>query len=339
MNVDTILYICIGIILLLILQRYMLINEGFDDIDPLVARYTALRKNIITSLKPYCELTQIIQNQMKIIYTKANNETEEQANLHIAQTYRDVYACTDDLASSRPSCTNILLKIRFIESMDFIPCSTYLNLPKWTGSNQDDISENLSLIPNNLEYRINIELEWYSAILKKLQDALDMGNNPPSSIPDSPNSPESDPSGKPWGVDSTSENEGFQGFQRFQEFQGATCTPAAMHIRKALLKKRKQEQDDSKQRRLEAEAESCSMPSIDSEITRLNTIFQSNTFSILKSRCSELNKKAIKLQSDQEKLKNGTLYDWQKDPPKKTYKQFKGGDHVASLTFSMQQNK
>jgi hypothetical protein len=47
----------------------------------------------------------------------------------------------------------------------------------------------------------------------------------------------------------------------------------------------------------------------------------------------------LKLQSDLEKLKNGTLYAWQQDGPAKSYPKFQGGDRTASFLFSIQQNQ
>jgi hypothetical protein len=47
----------------------------------------------------------------------------------------------------------------------------------------------------------------------------------------------------------------------------------------------------------------------------------------------------LKIQSDLEKAKNGTLYPWQNDGPLKKFPQFQGGDRIASLLFSMQQNQ
>jgi hypothetical protein len=49
-------------------------------------------------------------------------------------------------------------------------------------------------------------------------------------------------------------------------------------------------------------------------------------------------KTMLKLKSDLEKAKNGTLYSWQQDGPTKSFPQFKGGDRTAAFTFSLQQN-
>jgi hypothetical protein len=45
------------------------------------------------------------------------------------------------------------------------------------------------------------------------------------------------------------------------------------------------------------------------------------------------------LQISQQKAKDGTLYAWQQDGPKKSYSSFKGGDRLAGLLFSMKQNQ
>jgi hypothetical protein len=49
--------------------------------------------------------------------------------------------------------------------------------------------------------------------------------------------------------------------------------------------------------------------------------------------------KMVKLQSDLQKAKDGTLYDWQKDGPKKSYAKFEGGDRKSSYIFSLKQNQ
>ena len=87
------------------------------------------------------------------------------------------------------------------------------------------------------------------------------------------------------------------------------------------------------------EAKSCSIPDAASEIARVNTLLNSPKLKQAVSKMNGLLAEMLKLQSDLEKAKNGTLYDWQKDPPKKSYAEFKGGDRSAGLAFSMQQNK
>jgi peptide deformylase len=108
-----------------------------------------------------------------------------------------------------------------------------------------------------------------------------------------------------------------------------TCSAEAARIKKLL-----------------DEARSCSIPgaALDipdaaSEIARVNTLLNSPKLKQAVSKMNGLLAEMLKLQSDLEKAKNGTLYDWQKDPPKKSYAEFKGGDRTAALTFSMQQNK
>jgi len=343
----------------------MVWKEGFanDTKSPRVL-YLNLRRKLEVNLTDYCNLTQSIQKQMMTIYTKANNESPEQASAHILKAYRDMYACMDDLAGSRPSCAKVIANRKALghdvsmdKPMDFIPCSTYLALPEWTGSNQADIADALSKIPNNLEYRINHELEWYSTIMKKLTDAIEMGRNPPTSLPDSPNSPATTPSGKPWSA--SSPNEGFE---------DATCSPAAMQLQRAMMKKRRETQNEAKRRIMEKQiqdeeernakanamnssnAASCKIPSLESEISRVDKLLQKPSFNQLTSKCTSINTSMKKLQSQQEMLKNGNLYDWQKNMggaggpggaggSGKKYEIYKGGDRTSGVLFSLQQNR
>ena len=91
----------------------------------------------------------------------------------------------------------------------------------------------------------------------------------------------------------------------------------------------------------------CKIPSLESEISRVDKLLQAPSFKALQSKCSNINKSMIKLQSDQEMLKKGTLYDWQKKMEGsggsggsgKKYDIYKGGDRVSGLTFSLQQNR
>ena len=97
--------------------------------------------------------------------------------------------------------------------------------------------------------------------------------------------------------------------------------------------------DAAKAKKLLAEAESCSIPDVNSEIERVNTMLDSPELKQAISKMDGLFEQMTKLYSDLEKLKNGKLYDWQKDGPKKSYPQFKGGDRNAAFMFSLQQNK
>ena len=165
----------------------------------------------------------------------------------------------------------------------------------------DDMSVTLALmkIKDSLPEQIIREAEWFSTIIEKVQDSLALGANPPAESP----------------VGTRSKIDGFTG----------TCSVDAAKIK---LAKKSQE-----------EAKSCTIPNISSEITRINKLLDSP---VLKKEVSQMNGKLnamLKLQSDLEKAKNGTLYSWQQDGPTKSFPKFKGGDRTASFTFSMQQNQ
>ena len=97
--------------------------------------------------------------------------------------------------------------------------------------------------------------------------------------------------------------------------------------------------DALKAKRLMEEATTCSIANVSSEITRINNLLDNPDLKKLLLGMDALFAEMKKIYSDLEKLKNGNLYDWQKDPPKKSYAQFKGGDRTAAFIFSMQQNR
>jgi hypothetical protein len=87
------------------------------------------------------------------------------------------------------------------------------------------------------------------------------------------------------------------------------------------------------------EAKTCTIPKLNEEIARINRLLDSPALKKALSLMNGILTAMLKLQSDLEKAKNGTLYPWQKDGPKKSYKQFQGGDRSAAFIFSMQQNQ
>lgn len=306
-NYEIILYTCIIIIIVCIPYKYItsFYTEGFDNATD-KAEYQNLIDTMRKQLTPYCKLSSFVRSQLLIIYTSANKESDTQAAAHVEQTYRDVYNCADDSASSRPSCAT---GAKSTAGASFINCDIYLNPPIWTGANQDAIAINLSMVPDNLPDRIIKEIEWYASVINKLETALQAGNTPPSKVPDSENSPANNSSGKPWTVD------GFTG----------TCSPDAAKLIAA-----------------QAAAESCTMPVLagkDGQIARVNRILSSESLINAVKSCNALMSKMVKLQSDLQKAKDGTLYDWQQDGPKKSYAKFEGGDRKSSYIFSLKQNQ
>jgi hypothetical protein len=270
------------IILLILLHRYLFqLKEGFFNDS---ANYARLKKRIINELEPYCKIDSFVRDQLKTMVTSSGGSGD---NASLNKVYTDVYSCSDPDANSRPSC----LKLGGMgpnQSMIYVSSDNYKELPEW--SNDGSVSIALMKISNDLPERLIRESEWFAAIIKKLQESLAAGANPP-------------------GVSSI---DGFTG----------TCSADAARAKKLM-----------------DEAKSCSIPDATSEIARVNTLLDSPKLKQALSKMNGLLAAMLKLQSDLEKAKNGTLYDWQKDPPKKSYPEFKGGDRSAALTFSMQQNK
>ncbi len=271
-------------------------NEGFADVNS----YSALKSKIQSKLANYCKLTDFAQAQMKTMHIAANKGSNADAASFIQQTYRDVYACKDELADSRAPCQVI--------SGDFIPCTTYTNLPKWS-DDQESLATALMNIPNNLAARISAESAYYKAIIQKLKVGVDAAKNPPSAPPDSSSTPKTNSSGKPWSL------EGFENVQ---------CSAAASQARRERLRREA----------LDKEASGCTIPSLDSEIARINAILDSSTMNGALQGSNGILAQMVQLQADMEEIKKR----WGDDGPKKTYARFEGGDRAKAFLFSIQQN-
>jgi hypothetical protein len=328
---------------LYVLNITQAVKEGFEDVS-LETSYKQLQTSLQKILEPYCSLTNFVQDQMKTMFqaTKVSEsgdsvpgDTDQEANEHIKIAYKDAYACRDELASSRASCagTNAALALKM--NMDFIPCSVYMSTPTYDDSDTSTAAIALSDIPDNLALRITKEIDWYASIIKKLQDGLDAGANPPTSLPpDAPGADYKPPPDKSAPPGAVSKKEGFA---------GGKCSPEAMRIRQQKMRQKMQEkmmrEQANRQQNLDAESDNCSMPELQSEIDRVSGILNSDALKKAISRCAEVAEAAKKLQRDLALLKEGKLYAWQKSGPKKSYAQFKGGDRIAGLTFSLQQNR
>jgi hypothetical protein len=216
------------------------------------------------------------------------------------QTYKSVYSCSDSLASSRRSCAVLLGKGPNL-SMTYVSCDTYTQLPEW--SNDGSVPLALMKIKDDLPERIVRESEWFAAIIDKLKSSIAAGENP-SLTP--PSKEEIDK------IAEDSKKDGFTG----------TCSVEAAKMKKA--------REDS---------ESCSIPDTISEIARVNRLLDSPQLKQAMAGMDGLLNSMLKVQSDLEKAKNGTLYSWQQDGPAKSFPEFKGGDRSQSLVFSLQQNR
>lgn len=185
-------------------------------------------------------------------------------------------------------------------SMSYVSCDIYTNLPPWSSDSSPAIA--LTKITNDLPERLVRESEWFASIIKQLNESLALGANPPKSAPTQ--------------AQMNAMKEGFR---------GAVCSPAAA--------------DYQRSERLRKEAAACSIPTSASEIQRVNSLLDSSELKNALAKMDGLLAAMLKIQSDLEKAKNGTLYPWQQDGPTKKYPQFQGGDRTASLLFSMGQNQ
>ena len=375
-------------------------TEAYESLDatPISQQekaYNALRVKLKMVLEPYCTMSTFIQAQMKTTYMadkisesgeSVRGDTDSEADKHIMQTFKEVYNCTDELADSRPICKSFIaarnLKLRGsgfgsvapYDSMEFIPCTAYTDLPQYDETNQDSMGEALAKVPNNLAERITKETAWYTVVMKKLQDGLDEGNNPPSNekqcgrkkkegFADAPKiSPEDrmymiqfpstvvKPTDDLVGQDINNSDSanvtggaGVAGSAASVASLGAggsikasaptaTCSPAAAQARRELLRKRRLAA-------AEAEAASCTLPDLMSEIARINRLLDSKDLKDTLKQCRDLTAKAKALRLNLDKLKNGDYYEWQKTGPKKSYKQYDLSDRTAAFKASLLQNR
>ena len=454
-----------------ILNISYLVKEGFSSSSKLQRNYATLQSKLQSTLGPYCSLTNFIQDQMKTMYqaTKVSESGESvpgdsdiQATANIKKAYQDAYACKDELADSRQSCAGFAKFEQINVKMDFIPCSVYMNTPAYDESDTSLAAIALSQIPDNLALRINKEIDWYAAILKKLQSGIDEGAKPPKELP--PGAPGADykappdksaPSGAPTNKEAFADiiegftllNEGFK--SKFSNIKdtvksavkktggavasvakktggavasvakktggavtsvakkagGAVASAAAGAAKKAggavvsaakktggavagAAKKTggavagaaagaakkvggavaavtavagaitakiknpfrnnapicsadaaREKRERERREKLEKESKNCRIKGLQTEIDRVNGILNSDALKSAVARCAAIADAAQKLQSQLALLKAGNLYDWQKSGPTKSYAQFKGGDRIAALTFSLQQNR
>jgi hypothetical protein len=406
---------CAG--LLLIISYFKYGSEGFANNSEEQASYQALRPYLKNMMAPYCEIANLVQEQMIQAYmtskvetplptpppkpiaepkfkpsdatdkaseskgwwgdsapaqpldmdapaasntpnaaavgvTPSPAETREEAWNHLMETYQHVYNCTDQLSNLRPQCGagGLFLIPTPHPDWKYLPCTAY-SLPAYNATDNSAMLMALIKIPNHTAEKLSMEVTWYSSVIKKLQDALDKGNigtgstDAAPSIPANPEMPKED--GQEKGPDPPQQNpiipapsveamaaqnkllsaHGFNilGSKKEGFYTASQCSAEAM-----VLKRRRQ---------LEANADSCTMPTLKSEIDRVNGILNSKAFLDTMNLSSKVFTAAIKLQSDLEKLKAGTLYDWQNTGTKKTYTQFKGGDRTAAFLASASQNR
>ena len=347
--------------------------------------------------------------------------SDAEADAKIRKAYEDAYACKDELADSRQSCAGFAKFGQSNVKMSFIPCSVYMNTPFYDESDTSLAAIALSQIPDNLALRITKEVDWYAAIINKLQSGIDKGATPPKDLPpDSPGADYKAPPDKsaPPGAPAKKEGyadiiEGFtllnEGFKsRFSKLKdtvksaakktgsvvggaakkaGGAVTSAAKKTGGAVVSAAKktggavtsaakkvggavvgavgavsavaakiqnpfrrnkpicsadaarEKRERERREKLDRESRNCTINGLQSQIDRVNRILNSDALNQALARCAAVASAGQKLQSQLGLLKAGNLYDWQKSGPTKSYAQFKGGDRIAGLTFSIQQNR
>jgi len=198
------------------------------------------------------------------------------------------------------SCKDVLASSRPTCStpnttMEYTSCDTYMKLPDFTKDGSCEVA--LMNITDDLPERIQREYEWFDITVKKLQEAVSMAQDPSTAKPPS--------------------DEQMKRYQKFSEgFQGK-CSPEALKARLA------QKNANS----------SCTVPSLSSEITRVDTLLDSKVLKDAISKMDNLTKTVSKLEKDMDDIKNK----WG-DAPKKSYAKFEGGDRTDSFIFSLKQN-
>jgi hypothetical protein len=274
----------------MLLHRYLFsTKDGFFDDS---SDYNLLKQRLIRDLTPYCKISAFVQKKIQesISVTGSGTNSLDQLN----KIYKDVYSCKDALASSRQTC------LIPNNTMVYRSCDTYINLPDFTRDGSCEIA--LMNITNDLPERIQRENEWFVVIIQKLQEAVNMAQNPSSAKPPS--------------------DEELQRYQKFNEGFTGSCSPDAVKAR--IAQKLAQENANSP----------CSIPSLSSEIARVNSLLDSKTLKNSVSNMNGLMVTVTKLENDIEAVKA----QWG-DNPKKVYPKFEGGDRTDSFIFSLKQNR
>ena len=114
---------------------------------------------------------------------------------------------------------------------------------------------------------------------------------------------------------------------KYEGFVGSqTCSPEALRL------KRQKEL----QAKAEAESASCTIPDLDSEVTRVYSLLQSPSFSSAMESSKKLSASVSAMEINEQKAKNGELFSWQKSSgTKKSYATFTGKDNTSALLFSL----
>ncbi len=185
--------------------------------------------------------------------------------------------------------------------------TSFFNLPPWS-DDTEDLSLALSGIPDTLDSGIRKELKFYKAKLAELM-AIFSNLKDPSTFQPPP-------------AETTATLEGFQG--------GQCSAESARLAREALRKKRLAEKYPKKP------AGECSIRPLPEEITRVEGVLSRMDIDGLAKEIAEVAKGISKFREDFQKLKDGTLFDWQKAGPKKSYAKFTGKSNADGLIFTLQ---
>ncbi len=325
----------LGLLILMLLHWVLFpgVKEGFFD-DP--TRYNALRGRLQDDLGPYCEISAFVKDQvnemqqgLKAVSGSLPSESDIKAmtqsptalntqklmsaanisletwydfggDLQFNSMYKSVYKCTDSLAKSRPSCGSPN------PNMNYVPCNVYLNLPNWT--DEMEVIAALRKITDDLPERLSREADWFEAVIQKIRSGLEAGARPQAG---------DNPPGVP-----PSQAQMDEYAKEAKKQEGFTCSLEAMEY--------------LKRKRLEAESKSCQPVTGSSEIARVNRLLDNPSVRASVNRMRRMYVDMLNLKSDLEKMKNGTLYDWQKDGPKKNYAPCEaGGDRIKAFICTL----
>ena len=231
-------------------------------------------------------------------YCKLSNEMQARLKTILQQTNN---LSSDDADKQVKSTLKTALK-----GKEVLPCSIY-NLPEYkTEANKEAAVRALLEIPDDIASRISLEVKLYTDTLNTLQGAIDGGMNPPTTAPSA------------------------EDMKKIEGFQGKTCSANALKLKKEL-------QDKKAREALEAEAATCSDPSIEAEVSRVSALFENPEFKAMIASTNAVANKLAQYDINEKKMKDGTLFPWQQDSAtKKNYVSYSGGDNrIAALTYSM----
>jgi hypothetical protein len=299
-------------------------REGFADL-PIEKRYANLKQLIKDRITPFCDLSAKCRAKLRDTLLKVQQASQQQEPLtkppmpvglpftgkptQTAPTVPDIKPDPVPPGDIDKQVDNV-----YLEGLKRLPinCSMF-TLPEWSESKKDEIATILAAVPDTLPTLMAQEITFYSNAINKLLEAIGTMNNPPPDV--------------------NTKKEGFA---------GGICSPAAAQAKLLAMRKaqeeaetrRKSDEEARRQQALLAEAASCRIPDVSSQINRVAALLSRKEFAEITKTCLKLSKDVDYINEVEKKAMTQGLFSG--DTTKKSYKSFSGGDRLQALIATLQ---